>query len=72
MKSGTAVSASEKLWIVSASSATDPVATITTTCAGAPLKTFSARNEILTAREALLTASSAVSMLSAGSWLVNG
>ena len=67
MNSGIAVRASEKLWMVSASNATDPVAQITTTWTNAV--TISAAKEIFTALRPRSLASSAVSMLSAASWL---
>ena len=67
MNSGMAVSASLKLWIVSATSAIDPE--ITMTRAAAPTVTSSATKEILTARMPRRDDSSAVSMESAASWL---
>jgi hypothetical protein len=55
------------LWIVSANKATEPVATITSTCSRAVMN--STPKEILSALIPLLLASSAVSTLSAASWL---
>ena len=48
MNSGTAVSASLKLWIVSATRAIEPEITMTESCSADVIS--SAKNEILTAR----------------------
>ena len=65
--SGTAVSASEKLWTVSASSATEPEMRTTPSCSTAV--TPSATSETWTARIPRLSPASAESSESAGSWL---
>jgi hypothetical protein len=65
--SGTAVSASERLWIVSANKATDPLTITTASCNRAvmarPIKL------ILTARTPAWLASSALSIDPDASWL---
>ena len=65
--SGTAVSASEKLWTVSASSATEPE--MRTTPSWSTAVTPSATSETWTARIPRLSPASAESSKSAGSWL---
>jgi len=67
MNSGIAVSASLKLWIVSATSAIEPDRTMTTSCKIEV--TRSATKEISTARIPRRDDSSAVSIESAASWL---
>ena len=62
---GTAVNASEKLWMVSASSATEPLMITTTTCSSAV--TPSNPRLILTARTPWRLASNASSTESAAS-----
>ncbi len=65
MNNGTAVNASEKLWIVSAANATEPVITTITTCTAAV--TINAANEILTARIQRWSLTNASSIESAAS-----
>ena len=62
-----AVSASEKLWIVSASSATEPVSTTIASCTSAV--TINATNDTFTAWMPRSLASSTLSIESAASWL---
>ena len=64
---GIDVSASEKLWIVSARSATEPVTRTITTCASAVA--MRATSEIFTARIPRAELSRAESIESAASWL---